>query len=284
MVVACNVMGPCRDPNPNPMPYAVIVENDKSQWSDDTGVRYHFPSRYRPILQPGVQLIHYKGRLQDPAFSPKRLSDEPHYFGVSTAGQISPDKNSTKGDLFLEILNYRRFSEAVPHRINGNTLEKIPPSRQANFWRDGVRRADADTYRTIVERVGWYFTTEEPPAEEPADDLTTPLEEGGKKVVYSTRYERRPELRAQAIALHGTSCFACEMSMGDRYGEVAKDFIHIHHKRPLSLVGGPTLIDPKKDLAPLCPNCHAIVHLGKTVKSINMVRQMLGKASIVLGD
>ncbi|MFC1460592.1 HNH endonuclease [Microvirga arabica] len=63
-----------------------------------------------------------------------------------------------------------------------------------------------------------------------------------------------------------------------------QDFIHIHHKRPLSLAGGPTLIDPKTDLAPLCPNCHAIVHLGKTVRSINLVRQMLGKSPIELGE
>jgi putative restriction endonuclease len=231
-----------------------------------------------------VQLIHYKGRLQDPSFSPKRLSDEPHYFGVSTAGQISPDKNSTRGDLFLEILNYRRFGEAVPHRIDGITLEKIPPSRQSNFWRDGVRRADADTYGAIVERAGWFFTAEEAPVGEPTDDLTTPMQEGGKKVVYSTRYERQPKLRARAIALHGTSCFACEMSMRDRYGEDAKDYIQVHHKRPLSLAGGAILIDPKTDLAPLCPNCHAIVHLGKVVRSINQVRQMLGKAPIELGE
>lgn len=266
------------------MHYAVIVENDKSQWSDDTGVRYHFPRQYRSILQPGAKLIHYKGRLMDRSFSSKRLSDQPHYFGISTAGQISPDIGSKKGDLFLEILNYRRFPEAVPHRINGGTLENIPPSRRANFWRDGVRRADANTYRTIVERVGWYFTPEESPAEELVDDLTTPMEEGGKKVVYSTRYERRPELRAQAIALHGTNCFACEMSMGERYGDTAKGYIHIHHKRPLSLAGGPTLIDPKEDLAPLCPNCHSIVHMGKQIRSINQVRALLGRAPILLGE
>ncbi len=230
-----------------------------------------------------MQLIHYKGTLRDRSFSPKRLSDEPHYFGISTAGPISPDEDSKKGDLFLEILNYRQFPEAVPHRIDGNTLEKIPPSRKTNFWRDGVRRADADTYRGIVERAGWFFTAEEAPADEATDDLTTPLVEGGKKVVYSTRYERRPELRDQAIALHGKRCFACEMRMSERYGEVAKDFIHVHHKRPLNLAGGPTLIDPQTDLAPLCPNCHAIVHLGKEVRSINQVRQLLGKAPIAHG-
>ncbi len=48
--------------------YAVIVENDVSQWDDDTGVLYHFPKRYLKYLQPGTHVIYYKGRIKDKAY------------------------------------------------------------------------------------------------------------------------------------------------------------------------------------------------------------------------
>ena len=43
--------------------YTVIVENDESIWSDDTGVLYHFPKRYVNLLSPGTNVIYYKGKL-----------------------------------------------------------------------------------------------------------------------------------------------------------------------------------------------------------------------------
>lgn len=44
------------------------------------------------------------------------------------------------------------------------------------------------------------------------------------------------------------------------YGELAKGFIHIHHLIPLSDIKENYSLDPKKDLIPVCPNCHAMLH------------------------
>ena len=62
------------------MPF-VIVENDTSQWEDQTGAVYHFPKRYKAWLTPGTEVIYYKGRIKDQAFASARLSAAPHYFG-----------------------------------------------------------------------------------------------------------------------------------------------------------------------------------------------------------
>jgi predicted HNH restriction endonuclease len=48
--------------------------------------------------------------------------------------------------------------------------------------------------------------------------------------------------------------------MEDRYGPAACELIHVHHLSPISEFGGTHLIDPVKELAPLCPNCHAVAH------------------------
>jgi 5-methylcytosine-specific restriction protein A len=67
---------------------AIIVENDESQWKDETGEIYHFPKRYLPILTPGQRVIYYKSRLRNPDYAAQRLSADPHYFGIAEIGQV----------------------------------------------------------------------------------------------------------------------------------------------------------------------------------------------------
>lgn len=265
------------------MQFAVIVENDISQWSDDMGVRYHFPRRYRNKLAPGTRLIHYKGRMLDRSFAAQRMSPEPHYFGTSIAGEHAPDEASSKGDLFVAIQDFQTFPNAVPIRSDGTTLEHIPESRRNNHWRDGVRAISDEIYVRILQMSGLQVMQSPAPATaEPP--LITVTVEGQKRYVLNAAYERSPQLRKTAVKLHGTRCFACEIDLAERYGEVAKDFIHIHHKKPLCVADGPIAVDAALDLVPLCPNCHAIVHIRGALRSVNNVRAMLGKSSIPLGE
>lgn len=75
-------------------------------------------------------------------------------------------------------------------------------------------------------------------------------------------YERDPKNRKAAIKKHGMRCLGCDLKMEERYGKIAKGFIHVHHAKPLSTV--PEDYQPDiDDLLPLCPNCHAVVHLGE---------------------
>ncbi|MEG1241999.1 MAG: HNH endonuclease, partial [Oscillospiraceae bacterium] len=46
----------------------------------------------------------------------------------------------------------------------------------------------------------------------------------------------------------------------ERYGEVGKNFIHVHHKIPLNEISEEYVVDPVNDLIPVCPNCHAMLH------------------------
>ncbi|MGN6486295.1 MAG: HNH endonuclease [Devosia sp.] len=262
--------------------FTIIVENDVTEWHDDTGVAYHYPRRYRRFLAPGTRLIHYKGKLRDSAFKGARLSEHPHYFGVSVAGDSYTDPSSSKGDLFVKIVDFEPFRHAVHYKdTGGNYREVIPATRQGNFWRDGVRPTTEAAFLAILTEAGAQVPAIQPPTAD--DELTSVLIEGGKKVVYSTRYERKPALREKAIAIHGTSCFACEVDLHAVYGVTAKGFIHVHHRRPLYLTGE-TPVDPSVDLVPLCPTCHSIVHLGGKLRTVNQVRGYLGKGPIALGN
>ena len=245
--------------------YAVITENDVSQWDDDTGILYHFPKRYSKQLLPGSRVIYYKGRIRDKQYSPNRLSDKPHYFGIATLGKVFADKASTKGDLFAIIADYRPFARPVLAKNVDEYFEIIPEHRKSNYWRDGVRAIDEGVYKNILSTLakGEISDPEPPSASQVSDDDTYSYEsgsEGEKKSKFITYYERNPKLRRQAIAIHGCTCAACGFNFGEFYGEYAEGFIHVHHVKPVSELGGSKVINPETDLIPLCANCHSVVH------------------------
>ena len=85
-------------------------------------------------------------------------------------------------------------------------------------------------------------------------------EEGKQSQVLVNRYERNPLNRELCLAAKGCSCSVCGFDFGKKYGKIGKGFIHVHHIVPVSQMGGSYIIDPIKDLVPVCPNCHVMLH------------------------
>ncbi|MBK3520041.1 HNH endonuclease [Carboxylicivirga marina] len=84
--------------------------------------------------------------------------------------------------------------------------------------------------------------------------------EGAKKTVIVNKYERSSKARENAIKHHGLNCKICGLNFKELYGEIGIDFIHIHHLVPIHEIAENYRIDFKKDLIPVCPNCHAMLH------------------------
>lgn len=101
--------------------------------------------------------------------------------------------------------------------------------------------------------------------------------EGARSRVTVNAYERNAEARRRCIETYGTSCTICKFSFGEAYGPEADGYIHVHHIRPLSEVGDEYVVDPVEDLRPVCPNCHAVLHLSGGHRSIEEVRQLLSQ-------
>lgn len=95
---------------------------------------------------------------------------------------------------------------------------------------------------------------------EDAAVLTEGLPEGAKTRVEVNRYERSPVNRAACIAAHGLRCKACGFDFEEFYGPIGNGYIEVHHTTPVSAMGGAYVVDPIRELAPLCANCHAVVH------------------------
>lgn len=93
---------------------------------------------------------------------------------------------------------------------------------------------------------------------------------------FGTRYERNPLNRAKAIEVHGLSCKVCEFNFEEVYGDWGKEFIEVHHIKPLFTKSEEAEIDPENDLVPVCSNCHRMIHRVKdNVLSIEELKQTI---------
>ena len=113
------------------------------------------------------------------------------------------------------------------------------------------------------------------------DEGQTPpatLPEGALRRVTVNAYERSTEARRRCLAHYGTACVVCGTDLGRTYGEAAQGFVHVHHLRPLSEVGRAYEVDPIADLRPVCPNCHAVIHLRSPAYSVDEVRGFLRRS------
>src|SRR5690606_25280007 len=109
-------------------------------------------------------------------------------------------------------------------------------------------------------------TSEEISTEEEED-----LFEGAKKTITINAYERNPKARCLCLAHWGTECVICGFNFEHAYGEIGRGFIHVHHLIPVSQIGKSYQIDPISDLRPVCPNCHAMIHLKNPPMTIDEV-------------
>ena len=108
------------------------------------------------------------------------------------------------------------------------------------------------------------------------------IPEGAKYRIIVNRYERSKIAREKCIETFGDSCSVCGMNFESIYGALGKGFIEVHHVVPISEVGETYVIDPKKDLVPVCPNCHAMLHHGQDGKvlSITELKEIIKKNSL----
>ncbi len=107
-------------------------------------------------------------------------------------------------------------------------------------------------------------------------EVETNANEGSKIKVYVNKYERSSIARAKCVSFHGYKCSVCGFDFTDKYGEIGKGFIHVHHKVPLYKISKEYKINYKDDLIPVCPNCHAMLHRNrKEVLSIEALKGLI---------
>ncbi|MBS1515576.1 MAG: HNH endonuclease [Bacteroidetes bacterium] len=100
--------------------------------------------------------------------------------------------------------------------------------------------------------------------------------EGAGKQITVNRYERNGEARLACLEIHGYECTICGFNFENRYGEIGKDYIQVHHIESIASKNGEEYeINPETDLIPVCPNCHAMLHRKTPPFNTEELKQIL---------
>lgn len=158
-----------------------------------------------------------------------------------------------------------RIAARSPRRPD--TIKDHSPGLVTFILREVGTRVRQPTY------FGLHIENASPFAEEIS--LDDEFGEGATVRVQVNRYERDPIARERCIKYYGTTCMACGISLADQYGPQAIGLIHVHHLRPLATLGKRASVNPIRDLRPVCPNCHAVIHSISPPRTIEEVKKMV---------
>lgn len=176
---------------------------------------------------------------------------------------------SDNGNPLRKLFNLKADLTVVVHKHYTET-NLDPDTKKFENWdfkliykkRDD--KFDADNFSDILISFILYLFPYELEAEE----------EGAPSSSLLTKFERSHLNRSLCLAYYGYDCKACSLNMKDKYGDIARDFIHVHHLNPISKNGIITP-DPIRDFVPLCPNCHSIAHLKNPPLTVEEIKRIL---------
>lgn len=146
-------------------------------------------------------------------------------------------------------------------RMQGSGV-KVPPDAAVRLEELWAEYSDDGLFRSPEEL---------PPDEE--------FPEGSVTRAEVNRYERDPRARAACLDHWGCRCSVCDLDFEERYGTLGGGFIHVHHLKELSTVGAGYHVDPVKDLRPVCPNCHAMLHRQRPALTIKKLKATLATSA-----
>lgn len=176
-------------------------------------------------------------------------------------------------------------------QINGNSRDPLKPADWPRSWSSLELKVERfpvmlnhDSEAEITQAISVWaggllgmvvalLPVEE--VEEVSENVTEGLPEGAVKRIEVNKYERSSVNRALCISAHGAHCKVCGFDFEDSYGELGRDYIHVHHVVPVSKLGADYQINPVTDLAPVCPNCHAMLHRREPPLDIDELQKLL---------
>lgn len=167
-----------------------------------------------------------------------------------------------------------RIGQRPDARREGNTTKRI----RLRLTVPGFAPSEASLLETALSRALSRFEYQSADETGPQSGQTFP--EGAVARVTVNRYERDPAARKKCLVQYGHQCSVCDLDFEDKYGDIGKDFIHVHHLRELSSVGPGYEVDPIEDLRPVCPNCHAMLHKRHPAFTPEELRRMLRRSPV----
>jgi len=212
-----------------------------------------------PILT--AKIVEKKTQFPAPGFRNEavKIRYRPEYESMS-------DNEAAKSEwkLIREQRDWTPFYEF----ISGVSIDNIKPAKKNT---EGINEDKPNNQFPV-------------PSETKSTQITPPFSgdlqvqlyiEGELGVVSYENRSRNEKARKKCIELLGTTCVACNVSLGDVYGDQFAHKIHIHHLNPVASYEGEVAVNPMTDLVPICPNCHFVIHSKKDPYTIEEIKQFI---------
>ncbi|HDX3819625.1 TPA: HNH endonuclease [Escherichia coli] len=192
-----------------------------------------------------------------------------HDWRVDSQGRKKPGYKQS-----IEHINkilYDGYSLYIFYQIRQEKTTASGAAKIKDFEKNIVRK-----YLTKINS-NWYATDEEHYSYTP--EIDNDYYEGRQLERLATYYERDPKARQACIDAHGYTCHICGFNFEKVYGSIGKNYIQVHHIKPLHHIAKYHKVDPVNDLIPLCANCHVMIHNGMKVRTIEQLREILERTN-----
>jgi 5-methylcytosine-specific restriction protein A len=214
-----------------------------------TAVREEFGAKARDVLADRAELMRkrvadFQSTLPEITIDLGSMARLPgdyvagHALGVSYGLNTMPDEAPLRGDLRNVVRSYRALT------FRGGIEGDVEPQSDIS-----------DEFRI------------------PADTSITET----RKYVFHRKIERNRTAAKNAKNFHGTTCQACDLDFGQRYGAIGKGFIEAHHLKPIGTLeeGVPVKYDVASDFAVLGSNCHRMIHRTDDPSDLEGFRKLI---------
>lgn len=180
-------------------------------------------------------------------------------WATKPAGKRSPAYPQSREHVrLIEEEGYVLYTFPMKHSSELRNAEGIGPAKIAGFTPELTRRS------LVRASSKWYASDDEGSSRMAEQiDSTESFREGATVQVTVNGYERNPKARRACIAHYGAVCQICLFDFAKFYGPMGRGVIHVHHRTQLASRDGEYEVDPIRDLIPVCPNCHAMIHLTR---------------------
>ncbi len=250
-------------------------------WNSSDPDNWNHEEAYEEWLHEGPYEVYWRTSRKNMELGDKAylIKLGPHPRGVIGSGTVMdvPEKNDPSDTVYRVKIWFHRFLDFQ----NGEVIPQeklVEITTQMGLNQNWSPQASGNEIKPeLIPVLDHYFDLTSEKLKLELNSSTVLIEEGESREIQLTRYERSPEARQGCLNYHGYDCSVCDMNFEKQYGEIGKKFIHVHHLVPLASIGEKYLLDYIKDLRPVCPNCHAMLHKADPPISIETLRRRIEK-------
>ncbi len=173
------------------------------------------------------------------------------------------ENNTLEYHLYLRVSNIEKINSLHPSSFVAITSGK-----------------PLDPYRMIT-RNGRFYVKIDPVTDENFyfnDDAELFIDTEGRELLKKHLRKERSSIVVKKFkeTLTNFSCACCDFNFQKTYGSIGENFIEAHHIKPLAELEGEVTVTID-DLAPLCSNCHRMIHRSSPHISIMELSERIKK-------